>query len=152
MEEAGAIEQLTKAVQQHVEQSDALIRAVFKPNTPNTNATSFSKKHGSNTSITSSPCKLVDKYCDACGSYGHIWSHCDFTAKLVKGLDFIAGLDTIKKQTLLEVFHQAQTQWHDRRQVSLAGKARVLFDAGNTEGLYNLIVNGDDDEATSSSE
>ncbi len=67
-------------------------------------------------------------------------------------MDFIAGLDTIKKQTLLEVFHHAQTQRRDQRQVSLAGKARVLFDAGNTEGLYNLIVNGDNDEATSSSE
>jgi hypothetical protein len=35
------------------------------------------------------PRKSMDIYCDACGSHGHPWKHCDFLAKMIKAQQFL---------------------------------------------------------------
>jgi hypothetical protein len=135
-------------MQQHVEQSDALNRAAFKPGgTTSTTSSALVKKTNTPPSR-----KLIDKFCDACGGYGHGWSRCDFTAKLAKSLDFLAGLGTKKKQSLTDNYIAEQTKCRDRRQTSLTGKAQALYDAGNMDGLYNLVVQGDEASDVESSE
>ncbi len=64
----------------------------------------------------------------------------------MKSLDFISSLDTIKKHALIQNFVSAQTPRRDKKQNMLAGRARLLRDAGNTEGLYHLLVTGDYDD------
>jgi hypothetical protein len=146
IEEETALESIAKLVKQQVEQSDTIIRAL-KPavmqDSPVISQPEAATKAIIAKSFFPNSRKLVDVFCEGCGLYGHEASKCDFTAKLVKVLDYIATLDSTAKKNLLQYFQSEQTKRREQRQTSLAGKARVLRDAGDAEALYNLLTSGD---------
>ena len=83
--------------------------------------------------------KSVDIFCDACGGHGHPWAACDYTAKLIKAIDYIASLDPASRKTVLENYHKEQTRRRQWKQMATAGRARQLRDNGDTEGLFELM-------------
>jgi hypothetical protein len=90
-------------------------------------------------SIPSEPRKSVDIFCDACGGHGHPWATCDYTAKLLKAIDYIASLDPASRKTILENYHKEQTRRRQWKQLATTGRARQLRDSGDTEGLFDLM-------------
>jgi hypothetical protein len=83
--------------------------------------------------------KSTDTYCDACGGHGHQWLACDFSANLIKALDYIATLDPTSRKAILENYHKEQSRCRKYKQMTTAGKARQLRDSGDSEGLYQLV-------------
>lgn len=94
------------------------------------------------------PRKSVDIYCDACGGYGHPWRCCDFLAKTLKAAHFMTNLDKTKQIEIVTTFAKEQQCLRDNKIKWNIGKARILKDNGDIEGLYNLLLTnaeGDDD-------
>jgi len=83
--------------------------------------------------------KSVDIFCDACGGHGHPWAACDYTAKLLKAIDYIASLDPASRKTVLDNYHKEQTRRRQWKQMATAGRARQLRDSGDTDGLFDLM-------------
>ncbi len=52
--------------------------------------------------------KSADVFCEGCGGCGHPWAACDFAAKLIKALDYIATLDPTNRKIVLENYHKEQ--------------------------------------------
>lgn len=83
--------------------------------------------------------KSVDVFCGACGGHGHPPTGCDYTAKLIKALDYIASLDSANRKTIVDNYNKEQTRRRKWKQLATAGKARQLRDSGDAEGLFELI-------------
>ena len=145
-----AIDQLAKIVQQHVEHSDAIIKAAFKP------GFHAAKQKPAGKSVSSIPNtnnrKFADVFCESCTNYGHEWSRCDFTARIIHSLEFVANLDPVKKQTILQSFATEQAHRREQKQTNLAGKARILRDSGDAEALYQLLLTESTEDDTDSVE
>jgi hypothetical protein len=92
------------------------------------------------TGIDINPRKLVDSYCDACGGYGHRQRQSNFVAKLIKSLDYISKLEPAKQNLILAEFAPEQSKQREKKQAATAGKARMLKEAKDAEGLYNLLT------------
>jgi hypothetical protein len=90
--------------------------------------------------------KSMDMFCDACGQHGHPWKRCDYLAKLIKKLDFASKLDKPKQLEILAAFHKEQQKQCDNRIKRNLGHARTLKDNGDIEGLYNLLLEENNNE------
>lgn len=144
-EETSQLDALTQLLKQHMDQSEAIIRAYRGgPKAPAGQTKTINAPAATGTATR----KFMDVYCGACGGYGHPDKQCDFVARMIKSLDFIAAMDNTKRKDILEEFSTEQRRRRDSKQTSLAGKARVCRDANDVEGLYKLLVHGDPDNAS----
>jgi hypothetical protein len=133
------MDEIAKILSKHMDETTSIVRSL--QNNPS--------KLTANKSLTDKR-QSVDIFCDACGGHGHKAKNCDFTAQLVKGLDFIATLDAAKKKDIMETFLKEQTR---RKLVKITvgkGRARVLRDTGDAEGLYKLLTKLDTNEDSDS--
>jgi hypothetical protein len=145
MEETTKLDAITQLLQQQVDNSEAIIRAYrggTKSPAGQLKTPSLSKVTGKETR------KFADVNCGACGGYGHPELQCDFAARLLKSLDFIATMDSTKKKELLDEFFAEQRRRRENKQTSLAGKARICRDTNDVEGLYKLLLHGDPGDAS----
>jgi hypothetical protein len=83
--------------------------------------------------------KSVDIYCDACGTHGHGWRNCDFLAKLLKAMEFMANIDSTKKKFLLETFHKEQNRKRQSKQGNAVARAAECLENNDIQGMYALI-------------
>ena len=72
--------------------------------------------------------KPVDTFCE-CGSHGHTWDSCDYTAKL----------DQASRKTILNNYQKEQARRRKSKQIATAGRARQLRNNGDTKGLYDFM-------------
>jgi len=139
-EERSQLDAITQLLQQQVEKSEAIIRAYRG----SSKAPAAQSKHLSMPADAGKETRrFTDVYCKACRGYGHPKTKCDFAARMIKSLDFIAALDATKRKEILDEFLTEQRRKRDNKQTSLAGKARVCRDANDVEGLYKLLIQGD---------
>jgi hypothetical protein len=92
------VDEIAKILAKHMDETTSIVRSLQNnPSKPTANKSLTDKRQS------------VDIFCDACGGHGHKAKNCDFTARLVKGLDFIATLDAAKKKDIMETFLKEQT-------------------------------------------
>jgi len=138
-----SVDEISKLLAKHMDETTSIVRSLQNRNSKLPAKQSNEKRQS------------VDIFCDACGGHGHKAKNCDFTARLIKGLDFIATLDVTKKKDIMETFLKEQTR---RRLVKIKdrkGRARVLRDSGDIGGLYQLLSNskkGDDSDSQQSTD
>lgn len=100
-EKRSQLDAITQLLQQQVEQSEAIIRAYRG----GSKAPAAQFKHVSMPAATGKETRrFTDVYCGACGGYGHPETKCDFVARMIKSLDFIAALDGTKRKEILDEF------------------------------------------------
>jgi hypothetical protein len=83
--------------------------------------------------------KSVDVFCDACGGHGHRWKNCDYLAKMITCLDYISAITDANKKALLDTYRQEQSRRRKMKQLTAAGRARMLKDSGDADGLYQFM-------------
>ena len=135
------VDEITKILAKHMDDTTSLVRSL-----KDTKAQQILKYSNDRR-------QSVDVFCNACGGHGHKSLNCDFVARLANSLDFIATLDAPKKKEIMETFLKEQNRRRQFKQTDKKGRARVLRDTGDIEGLYNLVTqkqgNEDDDSQTS---
>jgi hypothetical protein len=114
---------------------DAVVRAIINY----ANNRHGAKKSFTKTTTDTESRKSVDAFCDACGGHGHRWKNCDSLAKMIKCLDYVSTLSDIDKSALLITYNQEQARRRKVKQLATAGHARFLRDAGDIDGLFQLI-------------
>ncbi len=85
------------------------------------------------------PRKSIDIYCDACGTHGHGWRNCDFLAKLLKAMEFMANIDPTKKKLLLETYQKEQTCKRQAKHGNAVARAAQCLEDNDIQGMYALI-------------
>jgi hypothetical protein len=87
------------------------------------------------------PRRSIDLFFDACGGHGHPWKCYDYTAKLLKANKRIKNRDKNQCQDLLQSYLKEQHRLRDNKIKRNLAKACPLTDTGDTDGLYQLLVN-----------
>lgn len=130
------VDEITKLLAKHMDDTTSLVRSL-----KDTTAKQILKYSNERR-------QSVDVFCNACGGHGHKVLNCDFVARLSNSLDFIASLDAAKKKEIMDAFQKEQNRRRQFKQTDRKGRARVLRDTGDIEGLYNLATEhqGDDDD------
>ena len=135
------VDEITKILAKHMDDTTSLVRSL--KDTPAKQILKYSNDKR----------QSVDVFCNGCGAHGHKALNCDFITRLSNSLDFIATLDATKKKEIMDAFTKEQTRRRQSKQTDKKGRARVLRDTGDIEGLYNLATenhgNEDDDSQTS---
>ena len=123
----------------HMDETTTIVRFLQNNTSKQTAAKQLSDKRPS-----------VDIFCNGCGGHGHKVKNCDFVARLSKGLDFIATLDAAKKNDIMDTFIKEQTRRRLIKITDRKGRARVLRDSGDVEGLYQLLSNPENENDSDS--
>jgi hypothetical protein len=133
------VDAIAKMLEKHMDATTNIVRSLQNNPTKSTAEKSPSDKRQS-----------VDIFCDACGGHGHKAKNCDFAARLLKSLDYIATLDVAKKKEIMATFIKEQTRRRLAKITDRKGRARALRDTGDVEGLYKLVSNPDSDDDSDS--